>query len=262
MRQAAYLALRPLDHVSRVINGKRELPPLDLRRHVGPLHSFEASGAEFRTYLRLLVGLAPDESILDIGCGCGLMALALKDYAGDAGRYVGVDIHKRSINWCRRHIQTSYPKFEFLHIDRTPIDAESELRFELPFPDRSFDVILLKSVFTHLRPPEVDLYLREVTRLLSNRGRCLATFFLLNPRQNELEQRGLNEIAFDYGDESFRYAYRNSPESAVAFSESFVMNSLSKHELSLRQPVLYGTWSGLPDGLSFQDMLVIERSEP
>jgi predicted O-methyltransferase YrrM len=89
MRLAAYVALEPLDYVSRVINGKRDLPPLRLRRHVGPLRTFEASAAEFQTYLRLLVGLDRKESILDIGCGCGLMALALKDYLDHDGRYVG-----------------------------------------------------------------------------------------------------------------------------------------------------------------------------
>lgn len=71
-RTLAYLALAPLDYVSRIINGKGDFPPLHLRRHVGPLRTFEASGAEFMGYLRLLTGLQPNESILDIGCGLEL----------------------------------------------------------------------------------------------------------------------------------------------------------------------------------------------
>lgn len=257
MRHAAYLALGPLDYVVRVINGKRDLPPLHLRRHVGPLRSFEASGAEFQTYLRLLVQLRPDESILDIGCGCGLMALTLRDFMNDNGRYVGVDIHKPSINWCCRNIQPEHHNFEFVHL------AASQRRtapFRLPFPDHAFDVILVKSVFTHLRSEEAEVYLSEIARLLSERGRCLATFFLLNEQQDELKKRGLNQIAFEYGDETSGYSYKNSPESAVAFRERFVMGSLEKYELSLRQPVIDGTWSGLSEGLSFQDMLLIKRS--
>jgi 2-polyprenyl-3-methyl-5-hydroxy-6-metoxy-1,4-benzoquinol methylase len=86
-RTLAYLTLAPLDYVSRLVNGKADFPPLHLRRHVGPLRTFEASGSEFMSYLRLLVDLQPNESILDIGCGCGLMALYLRDYLDSRGTY-------------------------------------------------------------------------------------------------------------------------------------------------------------------------------
>lgn len=261
LRQTAYIALGPLDYLLRVINGKRDLPPLHLRRHVGPLRSFEASAAEFQTYLRLLARLTPDESILDLGCGCGSMALTLKEFL-DGGRYLGVDIHQPSINWCRRNIQSRYSNFEFLAINPNELSSESQQRFSLPYPDGAFDVILVKSVFTHLRATEANIYLSEIARLLSKRGRCLATFFLLNDQQAELKKRGLNAIAFDFGEEpSAQYAYQNSPQSAVAFCEGFVMDCLRKHKLNLAQPVIYGSWSGLTEGLSFQDLLLIERSK-
>jgi ubiquinone/menaquinone biosynthesis C-methylase UbiE len=116
---------------------------LHLRRHVGPLRTFEASGAEFMSYLRLLLDLQANAQLLDIGCGCGLMALYLKDYLDNNGTYTGVDIHGPSISWCTNHIK--HPNFRFTQI----ADAK------LPFAAQSFDVILLKSVFTHLRPAAV-----------------------------------------------------------------------------------------------------------
>src|SRR5829696_7239370 len=98
-RQWVYRALEPLDLVSRVVTGKTDLPPLRLRKHVGPLRTFESSGAEFAVYLKLLCGLRSDERLLDIGCGCGLMAISLADYLDARGRYVGVDIDRPSIDW-------------------------------------------------------------------------------------------------------------------------------------------------------------------
>jgi hypothetical protein len=37
---------------------------------------------------------------------------------------------------------------------------------------------------------------------------------------------------------------------------------LRRHGLSLKRPVAYGNWSGLREGLSFQDLLVVEKSGP
>lgn len=245
-RTLAYLALAPLDYVSRLINGKGDFPPLHLRRHVGPLRTFEASGAEFMSYLKLLAGLQPNESILDIGCGCGLMALQLRDYLDTNGSYTGVDIHGPSIKWCTSHITDS--NFRFAQI--------SDLK--LPYEAQSFDVILVKSVFTHLRPGEVDRCLSEIARLLKPNGRCLASSFLLNDEQQALAAKGKNAFAFNYGDDHWRYVYEHSPESACAYDENYILNLIHQHDLELREPIRYGTWTGRTNGLSFQDLLQIQ----
>ena len=246
LRTLAYLTLTPLDYVSLLINGKADFPPLHLRRHVGPLRSFEASGAEFMTYLRLLVGLQPNESILDIGCGCGLMALQLRDFLDSDGSYTGVDIHGPSIKWCVNHI--AQPNFQFAQISDN----------KLPYEAQSFDVILLKSVFTHLRPREVENYLGQIARLLKPNGRCLASFFLLNDEQRALAAEAKNAFQFNYGNALWRYVYEHSPESASAYDENYVLELLDKHGLELSKPIHYGTWSGRTNGLSFQDLLQIQ----
>ncbi len=41
--------------------------------------------------------------------------------------------------------------------------------------------VLLTSVFTHMLPQDMDNYLSEVARVLKPDGRCLITYFLLNP---------------------------------------------------------------------------------
>jgi hypothetical protein len=111
----------------------------------------------------------------------------------------------------------------------------------------------------HMRPAEVENYLREVARLLKNEGRCLATFLLINEQQARLACEGRNALNFDYGEGVWRYRYEHSPESAVAYEESYVMELLDKHALTLKAPIYYGHWSGREDGLSFQDILLLEK---
>jgi ubiquinone/menaquinone biosynthesis C-methylase UbiE len=261
IRNAGLVSLGPADYLKRVVNGKTDLPPLHLRRYVGPLRSFESSGAEFMSYLREIAGLQTDERVLDVGCGCGQMALHLKNYLDENGSYVGVDIHRASIDWCQKKIARRYKNFQFAHIDvrnlaYNPNGTQPAEAYRFPFADRSFDLILLKSVFTHMRPPDMSNYLSEVLRLLKNNGRCLATFFLLNDEQAVLAKQGVSDLAFNYGEGEWRYVHEHSPESAVAYEENFVMQLLEKYGLAIKQRI-YGRWSGREDGLSYQDILLL-----
>ncbi|HEU4836858.1 MAG TPA: methyltransferase domain-containing protein [Pyrinomonadaceae bacterium] len=263
VRNAGLVALGPVDYLARVVKGKTDLPPLNLRRYVGPLQSFESSGTEFMEYLRTLARLQPDEHVLDIGCGCGQMALHLKNYLNKNGRYAGVDIHGPSIRWCEQKIARRHDNFHFAHIDvrnlaYNPNGAQPAEAYRFPFDDGSFDLILLKSVFTHMRPPEVSNYLSEVARLLKSDGRCLATFFLLNDEQAALAKKGANDLAFNFGAGEWRYVHEHSPESAVAYDESFVMQLVEKYGLAVEKRI-YGRWSGRGDGLSYQDILILNH---
>lgn len=263
-RNFALRALSPLDYFSRILSDKKDLPPLHLRRYVGPLASFESSGAEFMDHLRVLAELRPEERVFDIGCGCGQMALHLEKYLDQNGSYAGVDIHRASIRWCQKNIGVRRSNFQFAHIDvrnfaYNPDGTHRAETYQFPFEDRSFDLILLKSVFTHMRPPEVNNYLREVSRLLRSNGRCLATFFLLNEEQARLASEGANEVEFKYGEGVWRYRLEQSPESAVAYDERYVMELLAQHGLTLRAPVYYGRWAGRKDGLSYQDILLLKN---
>ena len=217
-------------------------------------------------HLRTLAGLRPDERVLDIGCGCGQMALHLENYLVETGSYVGVDIHGPSIRWCQKRISRRRSNFQFAHIDVRNLAFNPEAKhdaetYRFPYDDRSFDLILLKSVFTHMRPAEVDNYLREVARLLKSDGRCLATFFLLNQEQATLAREGRNALPFRYGNGVWRYRYEHSPESAVAYDEGYVLELLEKHGLALKAPIYFGHWSGRKDGLSFQDILLLEKAD-
>ena len=266
LRQFGYRVVGPLDYLTRALTGQQQLPPIHLRRHVGPLRSFESSGVEFMTHLQQLCALRPDDSVLDVGCGCGQMALQLLHFLdARTGSYRGFDLHQPSINWCQRNIANRHSNFVFTYADifsraynRGGQIAAAEYRF--PFPSESFALVIAKSVFTHMLPAAFENYLNEIARALAPSGRALLTFFLLNDEQRSREAAGMNQLQFRFGDSPCRFVHASSPESAVAYDELFVLSVLQSHGLRLKAPIYYGSWSGNADGLSFQDLLLVESA--
>jgi SAM-dependent methyltransferase len=261
-KQLQQLVTGWVDLFHRHLNGKGYLPPWDLRATVGFPADFEVTGAEFLAYLKLLCGLKSNHQVLDVGCGCGMMALQLRNYLSMDGGYVGMDIDRRAIRWCETHIGAEDTRFQFVYVDLynrryNPTGGERATDFCFSHPDGSFDVILLKSVFTHMRPEEVQNYLQEIRRLLKPLGRCLASFFLLD--QEGTGERSLRPPAktFDYGDAMFRYADPDLPEKAVAYPETRLLSMLDRAGLALVEHPYRGDWSGRPNCLSFQDLLLI-----
>ena len=192
------------------------------------------------------------------------MAIVLQGYLDVNGAYTGVDIHKPSIAWCTSKIAERHSNFRFEHIDVlnrafNPTGIHPAESYVFPFEPAAFDVILLKSVFTHMRPTEVENYLQEMLRVLKPDGRCLVTLFLLNEEQRELAAEGKQRFVFNFGDGPWRYIYPQRPESAVAYDESYILDLLTKYGFKLTEPIHYGTWSGRRDGLSFQDILILRK---
>ncbi len=89
------------------------------------------------------------------------------------------------IAWCRGKVTSHFSNFCFQVADVSnrnfnPTGCLRPTEYRLPYPDASFDVVHLRSVFTHMGPREVEHYLGEIARVLAPGGRCLATYFLLN----------------------------------------------------------------------------------
>ncbi len=57
-------------------------------------------------------GLTPSSTVLDIGCGCGRIAVPMAHYL-TSGVYHGVDIVKPMVDWCASQITSRHPNFHF-----------------------------------------------------------------------------------------------------------------------------------------------------
>ena len=87
--------------------------------------------------------LRPGMSLLDCGCGPGALTTDLAELVAP-GRVVGIDIAPQQVTLAQEHAQSrgvSNVMFQAGNI------------YELPFPDRSFDVAFAHTVLQHLADP-------------------------------------------------------------------------------------------------------------
>ena len=247
-----------------VWTGKRDpLTPPRWLHYVGG-GDFKAIGGEFFRYFVELGRLQPHDTVLDVGCGIGRMAVPLMDYLKDGGRYEGFDIVKNGIQWCRKAITRRAGNFHFIHADifnyaYNPTGTCQSGDYRFPYTDQTFDFVFLTSVFTHMLPPDMEHYHSEISRVLKPGGRCLITYFLLNRESLEAIDTGTSSIGFKHQ----RYGYLVNdpaiPEAAVAYPEEYIKELYEKNGMKLCLPVQYGSWCGRKEFLSYQDIIVAEK---
>lgn len=250
-RDAVYRLITPVD---RMLRGNRHgiLPPAHLRlyyyRTLEPARYARACD-DVRNEL-MSRGLQPQHRVLDIGSGIGNLAIGLIDYL--EGGYDGIEIHREAVEWCQAAITSAHPQFRFHRADLessayNPQGAADASGYRFPFPDETFDFILLSSVFTHMLPAEVEHYVQEIARVLKPQGACVASFFLLNDETYAGVAAGRSFIPFPYEHPSRVYRLHDElkPAAAVAFQETFVHQILANAGLVIREIRRGQWWSGL-----------------
>jgi ubiquinone/menaquinone biosynthesis C-methylase UbiE len=133
----------------------------------------------FDRYARDLVERArpfgPSDRILDLGCGTGIVARVLRERLGGGARLVGVDISGAMIAKAR----SLAPEIEWVQASAAA----------LPFPDRSFEVVLSQQMLQFC--PDRRAALREVRRVLTPGGRLVASTWRPRPLQPVYDALGL-----------------------------------------------------------------------
>ncbi len=95
--------------------GDPELPPA--RLNISGDGPFRELGIHNLMLCRELAHLNAGDAVLDLGCGIGRTALAMKGFLSSQGRYVGVDVVKFAIRWCNANIARRHANFSFFHLD-------------------------------------------------------------------------------------------------------------------------------------------------
>ena len=216
-------------------------------------------------------GRAP--RILDVGCGTGLLAIASEPLLGLEGRYLGIDVSRRDVEFCRAHYPDS--PFAFALLDTrnaayAPERARERVAWEVA--DASVDLVTALSVWTHFAEADALFYLREVGRVLRPGGRAILTCFLLDAAARAAAQRTPGGTSRFHATDPARWvfdvpargsrewlhpAWARAPEDAIAFTEPALARLLEAGGLRERARHL-GTWREAP-GLYFQDVLVLGR---
>jgi len=258
----------PIDIID-TLKGRDSMVPPKSADFVGGTE-FEQTGQEFKNYFIELANLQPNDRVLDVGCGIGRMAIPLTNYLSPEGGYWGFDIVKKGIKWCQSRISSKFSNFHFQHSDiyNKQYNPKGKVRaqdFKFPFDKEFFDFVFLTSVFAHMRPSDVENYLREISRVLKTGGKCLITFFILNEQSIKLIRSGSSTIDFKYEIDGCWTANRRVPEAAIAYDEEYVKKLFEKRGLVIIQPIHYGSWCQRKNFLTYQDLIIAEkaiRTEP
>jgi SAM-dependent methyltransferase len=230
------------------------IPSHLIRLTGGPPEQLDSVGKAHIANYQRFVGLRPDMTILEVGCGIGRDAFQLLDFFDDLGRYIGVDVTRDSIIWCQDNIGRKHANFTFHHFDAfnelyNPFGTKTSMEFRIPTGDGSVDRIVLASVFTHLLEDEVLHYLTEFRRVLKPSGLVYASFFLYSPEAiAAAQEKGNTPWRATFSRHYGNGVYGNDPtyqRGAVAFSDETMRRLIDKAGLRLMRPFLKGWWSGL-----------------
>lgn len=113
------------------------------------------------------VRLQTGESVLDVGCGTGSLAIAAKRRVGVAGEVCGLDASAPMIARARNKARKAGLELSF----------QSGVAEALPFPDARFDVVLNTVMLHHLPRTARQECVGEMRRVLKPGGRLLVVEF-------------------------------------------------------------------------------------
>ena len=131
--------------------------PLELLARVpeGSTESFAGVAHPFS-----LGSLEPGERVLDLGCGAGTDSLVAAQMVGPGGTVTGIDMTAEMLAKAR----ASAAELGVTNVEFVEGEAES-----LPFPERSFDVVISNGVIDLV--PDKDAVFAELHRVLVPGGR-------------------------------------------------------------------------------------------
>jgi SAM-dependent methyltransferase len=256
--------LAPVDLADRLIGGQDPGLPPKAQIFTGAPLDFAASSRRTLETISSVADLSPSSHVLDVGCGMGKLAFAMRDFLDADGGYEGFDIVPEGIEWCTEHIVGPYDNIHFTLADvynkeYNPKGSTQPTNYKFPYDDGTFDVAVLISVFTHMLPADFDRYVGEIARVLKKNGRIFASYNIITPESLRLMTSGHGSVHFKHNLGSHWINNKRVPELGVAYDERYLRETYAKHGLSDPPDIYFGTWCGRSSGLDIQDVVVATK---
>jgi len=164
-----------------------KIPPRFIRSAVTDEDATVAGAIELLEELAALAGRPDlaDVDLLDVGCGVKFTQAIVNNGLAIAS-YTGVDVFADMIDYLRVHVDD--PRFTYRRIDvrnelYNPVAPPFTVDTDLGVGDRTFDLICLYSVFTHLDPTDYVTMLQVLRPRVRPEGRLAFTVFLDEPTE-------------------------------------------------------------------------------
>lgn len=246
---------------------KKLIPDLEIRTKVGPFIDEEwyfSLGKEQAEKVIRELTIKANDKILDLGCGCGRIAIHFLDYLNDKGEYIGIDNNKKLLSYCENNIAILKDNFKFKYIDvyngaYSKEGSISPKEVVFPLEDESVDVVIMHSVFTHMFIGDINAYLKEVHRVLKKGGKLVASLNLSNEfTQNQIKMDNSNlNIKYKVDDNSFTLD-KKIPESGFAHNEEKIKELYWKIGFFIKK-IEYGVWASKELTGEFHDYIFSQK---
>lgn len=129
--------------------------------------AMRGSERAFRERVLELACVNKGETVLDVGCGTGTLAIAAKRRVGENGAVYGVDASAEMIARAEKKAKKA----------RADVSFNNGLAERLPFSTAQFDIVLSTVMLHHLPAKTRLLCAQEIRRVLKPGGRVLAVDF-------------------------------------------------------------------------------------
>lgn len=196
--------------------------------------------------------------ILDFGCGMGGLAPVAYHFVRHGGKYLGIDTDRRSI-MAAREANGDLVNCEF-YLTRDPnawypqagIPPQQLGQIDWPVADKSQDLVIAMSVFTHLQERDAQSYLEKIHQVLTQGGRAILSFLVVRDYRNSN-----STYNFDYPlTPGWFTSHPTCPECSIGITQEALARFLNGKFRILRQ-IEGGVTGGKHPSL--QDLLVLQK---
>lgn len=211
------------------------LPPIDLRRTVGPVED-SAYDNPAGVLVYPLLADAHYDRVFDFGCGCGRVARQMMLQKRARPRvYTGIDLNRDAVDWCRANLSPHDPNYQFHHYDvfnagLNPKGSKAHLAFPA---DGDFTFVNAHSVFTHIVEPDVRFAFGQCADRLAGDGAFRATWFLFDRAYFPMMQDFQHSL----------YVNLDDPTQAAIYDYKFIIDLYAAFGLTMtiiKPPVIRG----------------------
>ena len=193
-----HLIALPTDAIWRTLERRILWPDMGFLLDNMPPEALDSVGGGYTGWIyqqgffgALIKRYAPRTSlrIFDFGCGYGKIAPISTFFTYPKGEYVGLDIRKKCIDFCR-DFYSHLPRVRFLLSKNfNPTYSQQSLRIGTQKEDwavdrQTFHIVISISVFTHLQETDAFTYMQRIHRVLAPQGVAILTFHIVDtPRK-------------------------------------------------------------------------------